>query len=126
MSFVRSISKISLVFMLVISTGFSCSTFYEAIGMETMLVEDAVAEVELAVLTGMLINFGSGKNESDTVLTLPFISSATGLDSKDTTSKYEKKKVEACAESILTFIVLTGSTNAGLIPASNCKLKKTP
>ncbi|TGL76384.1 TIGR04452 family lipoprotein [Leptospira yasudae] len=125
---------IAVVFILSAILNVSCSGFYNAVGRDSILSSEAGLKIDEAVLIGMtsIIATRNGTTSTSTsansgsLFSLAYISSTAGIDEEDTKALYEKKKVEACADSILSTIVLTQNTDSGLIAASACKLKKLP
>ncbi|RHX88446.1 TIGR04452 family lipoprotein [Leptospira stimsonii] len=111
---------------LILTFTLSCSSFYDATGKGTIKSTEAAFQLQNAVFVGMVATVATTSSRLGSLTSVTFIDSAAGIDSKDTSALYEKKKVDACADSILTSIVLTSNLDSGLIAASSCKLKKLP
>lgn len=118
--------NITIVSLLVVALTFSCSTVYDAAGKGTIKSTEAAFQLQNAVFVGMVATVATTSNRLGSLTSISFIDSAAGIDAKDTSALYEKKKVDACADSILSSIVLTSNIDSGLIAASSCKLKKLP
>ncbi|AOP35144.1 hypothetical protein A0128_15620 [Leptospira tipperaryensis] len=118
--------NILIVFLLIVTMTFSCSGFYDLVGSKTVKSTEAAFQLQDAVFIGMVTIVGTTSNRLGSLTSISFIDSVAGIDAKDTSALYEKKKVDACADSILSSIVLTSNIDSGLIAASSCKLKKLP
>ncbi|MCG6169072.1 TIGR04452 family lipoprotein [Leptospira sp. FAT2] len=124
--------NVVVLFLLIVAFSFSCSTVYDVTGRDSIKAPEAALKIDEAVLIGMVMTIGtttsstSSRSSSGSILSLAFISSTAGIDEEDTSALYEKKKVKDCADSILSTIILVRNTDAGLIAASACKLKKLP
>lgn len=123
-------------FTLILFLNVSCAAFYNTTGMDSITATEAALKIDEAVLVGMTAILAtsssktstttSSRSSSGSIFSLAYISSTAGIDDKDTKALYESKKVKACADSIMSTIVLTQNTDSGLIAASSCKLKKLP
>ncbi|TGM53019.1 TIGR04452 family lipoprotein [Leptospira adleri] len=123
-------------FTLIIILNVSCAAFYDTTGLDSMTGPEAAVKIDEAVLIGMTAVLAttssrtssttSTRSSSGSLFSLAYISSTAGIDDEDSKALYESKKVKACADSILSTIVLTQNTDSGLIAASACKLKKLP
>ncbi|RHX95794.1 hypothetical protein DLM76_02120 [Leptospira yasudae] len=133
MNFVFRFFNVMIVSVFLIVTQTSCSSYYQLAGKDTMTAGEAIVEIDMAVLLGLLslptsASSSSSRSSSSSVFTLSLITSAAGItgSASDKSERYEKSKVKDCADSISSAIILTKNTDSGLIAASACKLKKLP
>lgn len=120
-------SKISTFLIVLLSISLiSCSNFYAVSGKDSIKGPEAALKLQEAVLVGMVLIVSSTDKRLGSLATATLVDSAAGIDSKDASALYEKKKVDACADSISTAIVATSNIDSGFFAASSCKLKKLP
>ncbi|MBM9502702.1 hypothetical protein JWG44_20825 [Leptospira sp. 201903071] len=117
-----------VIFTIITSTQFFCSTYYQFQGKDTVTIEEAKLEIDTAAFFAVLAVPNSLMRPSS-ILTLPSLTIAAGLpapkvDDVISSSLYDEAEVKRCAASISSSIILSESLDSGFIAASACKLKK--
>ncbi|MBM9578353.1 hypothetical protein JWG45_14460 [Leptospira sp. 201903070] len=128
MNFGRMLFRFLVLFAIITSTQFFCSTYYQLQGTDTIATEEARLEIDTTAFFAVLAVPNSLKN-SNSILILPSLTIAAGLpvpkvEDAISTSLYDKAEVKKCASSISSSIILSESIDSGFISASACKLKK--